>query len=107
MDGLLVKASVREEGVFVSLVNAENHNEKIEVEFFLSGNTLRCVAKGSNHKSKYHIGACNSLDEAKRCLPSLAIENGLNLDEDELANFVEDAWRFNKALRNHLVLLSM
>ena len=107
MDGLLIKASVREDGVFVSIINGENHNEKIDVEFFLSGDTLRCVASGTNRKSNYHIGACNSLAEAKRSLPALAIENGLNLDEDELANFVEDAWRFNKALRNHLVLLSM
>ncbi len=107
MDGLLVKASITSDGVFASIISANNHNAQLDIEFLLSGSSLRCVARGSNTKSDYQVGACNSLEEAKRCLPALAIENGLDVDEDTLRDFVEDSWRFNKALRNHLVLISM
>ncbi len=107
MDGIIINTKVSREGVFSHLINADNHNEQLYVEFVLSGGSLRCIAKGSNHRSEYHVGACNSLEEAKRCLPALAIENGLNIEEKDLQGFVETVWQFNTQLRNHLKLMSM
>ncbi len=103
MKGLLISTDITQDGVFSHVVNADNHNEQLRVRFLLAGGSLRCMVKGTNHP-EYQISACNSLEEAKRCLPSLAIESGLNVEEEDLQNFIETVWQYNSQLRNLLAL---